>query len=69
MRGIFSWFKNSSKMKRWLFLALIGVVLVSLGIAKIMTSKESISFGYAAKIIAYFVSGFTLVILGMIFLH
>ena len=69
MRGIFSWFKNSSKMKRWLFLALIGVILVSLGIAKIMTSKESISFGYAAQIIAFFVVGFTCVILGLIYLN
>ena len=69
MKGIFSWFKNSSKMKRWMFLILIGVVLVTLGMSKIITSKEAISFMYAAKVIACFAIGFTFIILGMIYLN
>ena len=69
MKGLLEWFKNSSKMKRWIFLILIGVVFTSMGISKIMVSNDSISFRYAAKIIIYFVIGFTAVILGLIFLN
>ena len=69
MKGIFSWLKNSSKMKRWILVIIIGVVLVSYGMSKIITSKESITFMYAAKIIVSFVAGFTLVILGIIFIN
>lgn len=69
MKGIFSWFKNSSKMKRWMFLILVGVVLLSFGISKILTSPENITFIYAAQIIVFFVLGFTCAILGIIFLN
>ena len=27
MKGFFKWFSNSTKMKRWIFLILIGIVL------------------------------------------
>ncbi len=69
MKGIFSWFKDSSKMKRWIMLILVGIVLISFGIASILVSPDSITFGYAAKVIIYFVIGFTLTILGLIFLN
>ena len=69
MRGIFGWFKDSSKMKRWLMLILVGVVLVSFGMANIIVSTDAITFGYAAKVIVYFVIGFTFIILGLVFLN
>ena len=69
MRGLLEWFKNSSKMKRWILLIIIGVVLVSYGIANIITSKEAITFEYAAKIVIFFVLGFTCVVLGLIYLN
>ena len=69
MKGLFEWFKNSSKMKRWILLILIGVVLVSYGIANIITSTNAITFKYAAKIIIFFTLGFTAVILGLIYLN
>ena len=69
MKGLFAWLKNSSKMKRWILLILIGVVFVSYGVAKIVTSKDAITFGYATQIIVFFVLGFTCVILGSIFLN
>lgn len=69
MKGIFGWFKNSSKMKRWFMLILLGVIFASLGMASIMTSKDAITFAYAGKIIVYFVIGFTCIILGSIFLN
>ena len=69
MKGLKELFKNSSKMKRWIFLILVGVILVSYGIANIITSQNAITFKYAAKIIIFFTLGFTAVILGLIYLN
>lgn len=66
MNGFFSWFKSSTKMKRWLALVLVGVVLVCYGIASIMIAKE-ISFFEIGKIITLFVIGFTCAIMGIVF--
>lgn len=69
MKGFLEWFKNSSKMKRWILLILVGVVLSSFGIANIMVSTEAITFWYAAKIIVFFVIGFTCIIVGLVYLN
>ncbi|MCI9063159.1 MAG: YvcK family protein [Clostridia bacterium] len=68
-RGIFYWFKDSSKMKRWMFLILVGVIFASFGMSSMIVSTESITFMQAAKIIIYFVIGFTCVVLGLIYLN
>ena len=69
MKGIFYWFKDSSKMKRWIMLILVGIVFCSFGMANMIVSEDAITFGYAAKIIAYFVIGFTCVVLGLVFIN
>lgn len=69
MKNIFEWFKDSSKMKRWMMLILVGVVFASFGMANIIVSTDAITFKYAAKIIVYFVIGFTCIVIGMIFLN
>ena len=69
MKGLKELFKNSSKMKRWVFLIIIGVILVSYGIANIITSQNAITFKYAAKIIIFFTFGFTCVILGLVYIN
>lgn len=66
MKGFFSWFKGSTKMKRWMLLILVGIVLVGYGVASILVAKE-ISFLEIGKIILLFVIGFTLTILGIVF--
>ena len=66
MKGFFSWFKGSTKMKRWMLLVLVGIILVGYGVASILIAKE-ISFFEIAKIILLFVLGFTLTILGIVF--
>lgn len=66
MKGFFSWFKNSTKMKRWMLLILVGIILVGYGVASILIAKE-VSFFEIGKIIFLFVAGFTLTILGIIF--
>ena len=65
MKGFFRWFKNSSKMKRWIFLILLGILLSCYGMAVVVTRKR-IDFETVGKIIASFVVGFIFVILGII---
>ena len=69
MKGIFYWFKDSSKMKRWIMLILVGIVFCSFGMANMIVSSDSITFKEAAKIVAYFVIGFTSVVLGLVFIN
>lgn len=68
MKGIWSWLKSSSKMKRWIFLILVGIVLTCYGIAEILVQKE-MEFTDAGKVIVVFVVGFTSIVLGLIFLN
>ena len=69
MKSILYWFKDSSKMKRWIMLILVGVVFASYGMASLIVSNDSISFAQAIKIIIYFVIGFTCVVMGLIFIN
>lgn len=68
MRGILQWFKSSTKMKRWIFLILIGILLTCYGLAEILVLKE-ISFSEVSKIVAIFVCGFIAIVLGLVFLN
>ena len=49
MKGFMHWFKSSTKMKRWMFLILIGIVLACYGIAEILVLKE-MSFREVGKV-------------------
>ena len=40
MNGFFSWFKQKTKIKRWILLILIGIVLVCYGMAKVLVTNE-----------------------------
>lgn len=68
MGGFFHWFKSSTKMKRWMFLILIGIILVCYGMAKIFVLTE-VSFLQIGKIIGVFVVGFMSIVIGLIFLN
>lgn len=68
MNGFMQWFKASNKMKRWMFLILVGIVLTCYGLAEILVMKE-ISFQEVGKIVAIFVVGFVTIILGLVFLN
>lgn len=68
MKGILQWLKSSSKMKRWIFLILVGIVLTCYGIAEILVQRE-MEFVHAGKVIVVFVIGFTCIVLGLIFLN
>ena len=65
MKGFFRWFKSGAKMKRWILIILLGVTLCCYGMMKILTGKE-LEFIELSKIIAIFVIGFVLLIVGII---
>ena len=65
MKGFFKWFRSSAKMKRWMLLILIGILLCCYGVAEILT-EEVLDFIPLLKIILCFVIGFIFVISGMI---
>ena len=38
MKGFLTWFKGSTKLKRWIFLILIGIILSCFGFANILVT-------------------------------
>lgn len=66
MKGFFKWFKNEARMKRWMLLVLIGIILACIGISKIIVAK-TISFAGVGKVIALFVVGFTCIVIGLVY--
>ncbi len=70
MKGFLQWFKSSTKMKRWMMLVLVGIMLACYGISKILVSKElDLEFLTLGKIIGAFVIGFTCIVIGIIFIN
>ena len=68
MKGFMHWFKSSIKMKRWIFLILVGIILACYGIAEILVLKE-VSFQEVGKIIVIFVVGFLAIVIGLIYIN
>ena len=68
MKGLIHWFKSSSRMKRWMILILIGIMLCCYGIAEILV-MDDMSIQNAGKVIIVFAIGFVAIVLGLIFLN
>ena len=68
MKSFLEWFKSSAKVKRWVFLIVIGIALVCYGFTKVLVTEE-MNFGDIGKIIAIFVVGFVFVVIGIIFIQ
>lgn len=68
MKRFLSWFKNSTKIKRWMFLILIGIVLTCFGFSKVLVSQE-LGLIDLVQIIITFVAGFTCFVLGIIYIQ
>ena len=68
MKGFLQWFKASSKMKRWMILILIGIILACYGLARILVMRE-ISFTDVGQVVAIFVVGFLAIVIGLVFLN
>ena len=50
MKGFLKWFKNESKMKRWMLLIIIGIILACYAMTILLTGRE-LGFNDLAKII------------------
>ena len=68
MKSFLEWFKGSTKIKRWIFLIIIGIALTCYSFAKILVTKE-IDFVTLAKVIGLFVVGFLCIVLGIIYIQ
>lgn len=68
MKSFFEWFKASTKVKRWILLILVGMILMCYGISKILVSEE-ISFFELAKVIVIFVAGFFAIVTSVVFIQ
>ena len=65
MKGLFNWFKSNTKIKRWLFLILIGIFFLCFAISNIIVDKEK-EFQDLIFIAISFVIGFLAAIIGII---
>lgn len=65
MRGFFRWFKSNTKMKRWIILIIIGILLCLYGMAKVLTSNQ-IEFIDLAKILVVFVLGIIFIVYSIV---
>lgn len=66
MKDFFKWFKSGTKIKRWIFLIIVGIVLVCYGINKALIIPEVIGFKELAINVLLFVFGFTFTIVGIV---
>ena len=65
MVGLFNWFKSNTKIKRWLFLILIGIVFFCVAISNMIVDKERV-FQDLIVIAISFVIGLLCTIIGII---
>ncbi len=68
MKSFLEWFKSSAKVKRWIFLIIVGIALACYGFTQILVAEE-IDFKELGKIIAIFVVGFVFIVVGIIFIQ
>lgn len=68
MKSFFEWFKSSTKVKRWIFLIIIGIVLTCYGFTKVLV-KDKMEFSDLWSIIITFVIGFLAIIVGIVFIQ
>lgn len=68
MKSFLEWFKSSAKVKRWIFLIIVGIALACYGFTQILVAEE-INFQELGQIIAIFVVGFVLIVVGIIFIQ
>lgn len=68
MKSFLEWFKGSTKVKRWMLLIVLGIILTCYGFTKVLVNNE-MDFAELIRIIGLFVIGFVFVVLGLIFIQ
>ena len=63
-----NWFKASAKIKRWIFLIIIGIFFTCYGFTQVLT-KDVVEVIDVVKIVIEFVFGFVAIIIGIVFIQ
>lgn len=66
MKGFLKWFKSGTKMKRWMFLILLGIALSCFGVSEIIAMK-SLSIFELIKVTLMFIVGFLFIVVGLVY--
>ena len=66
MKGFLKWFKSGTKMKRWMFLILLGIALSCYGVSEIIAMK-SLSIFELIKVVVLFITGFIFIVVGLVY--
>lgn len=64
--GILKWFKSGTKMKRWMFVIILGIILLCYGTATIMNMQKLSTLGLIGTILISML-GFIVIIIGIIY--
>ena len=68
MKSFLDWVKASTKVKRWIFLILLGAMAICYAISEILVTEE-MEFSNLAKIICIFVAGFVTIAISIVFIQ
>ena len=68
LKGFLTWFKSSTKLKRWMLVIIIGIALTCYGVSNLIVMQE-LSFAEMGKIVVSFVAGFIMIILGLVYIQ
>ena len=68
MKSFFEWFKSSTKVKRWIFLIILGIILTCYGFTKVLV-RDKMEFSDLWSIIITFVIGFLFIVIGIVFIQ
>ncbi len=68
MKALLEWIKSSEKVKRWIFLIMIGIALACYGFSLILVTEE-MEIRELGKVIGIFVVGFVFIVLGIVFIQ
>lgn len=66
MKGFLKWFKSGTRMKRWMFLILLGIALSCYGVSEIIAMK-SLSIFELIKVVVLFIIGFIFIVVGLVY--
>lgn len=66
MKGFFKWFKSGTRMKRWMFVILLGIIFCCYGVSEIIVA-QTLSILEVIKVVALFIVGFVLIVVGLVY--
>ena len=69
MKSFFGWLKNSTKIKRWIVLMILGMLLACYGFSQIIASKDPLVLTDLIRIVVTFVVGITAFTVGLVFIQ